>query len=343
MMKIFIGASSVLLIFVVAVFIWVIAAPDLPEKTDAYIQQILQSPFPKLVDGQTGLVDSNGVAIWYQSRMPNKQVFAQPKGAVMLINGLGASGIFWPDEIIEPLLANGYRVIVSDHRGLGLSDWLDETHDYNLEDMVRDNLAILNVLNIKRVHIVGLSMGGMIGQQMALTQEGRVQSLISVMSSGFLNDPSLPSESSFKYNAVRYLLRFGLIESEENTMKMLVAIYNILKGEEAIDIRYVSTATLYELRHRRGFNHQVADQHAQAIKRSGSRLTSLTRLKVPTLVVHGDADPLLHIEHAKKYASKIVNAESFWVEGMGHALAPSYTRKWMVKVMSFMDNKNEHQ
>ncbi len=274
--------------------------------------------------------------------MPNKQIFAQSKGTVLLINGLGTSGIFWPEEILNPLLANGYQVIVSDHRGLGESDWLDETHRYNLDNMVQDNLAVLNELNIERAHVIGLSMGGMIGQQMALTHAHRVQSLTSVMSSGFLNDPDLPSESSFKYNAIKYLLRFGLVESEENTVKMLVAIYNILKGEKDIDIRYVSTATLYELRHRQGFNHKVADQHAKAIQRSGSRLQMLPELKVATLVVHGDADPILNIGHAQKYASQIVDAQSFWVKGMGHGLAPEYTRMWMAKAITFIGKENAY-
>lgn len=343
MKRVFIGFGSVILITFLAIFIWVALLPDLPEKTEANIQKILQSPLPELITGQASMVNSNGVKIWYQSRMPNPLKFIQPKGVVMLVNGLGSSGIFWPQEVITTLLDNGYRVIVSDHRGVGESDWLDDTVQYDLEDMVQDNLAILNALKIEKVHLVGLSMGGMIGQTMALTHEGRVQSLTSVMSSGFQNDPEFPDESSFKYNAIRVLLRFGVIKSEENTMKMLVSIYNLLKGKAAIDIDYVATATLYELRYRKGFNHLIADQHAQAIKRSGSRLVLLSNLKTPVLVVHGDADPLLNVEHAEKYASKIEGAETFWVDGMGHGLAPEYTRKWMARTVSFMDNNNAQQ
>jgi len=252
---------------------------------------------------------------------------------------MGASAIFWPEEIIKGLLQEGYQVVISDYRGLGKSDWHSE--EYDLNDLMQDNLAILDSLNIEKAHVLGLSLGGMVGQEMSLQFPQRVISLSSIMSSGFTEDPDYPVASWFKPEAVKLLIRFGLFATEENTVKMMVGIYKLLKGDTDIDVKHIARATLKELRERNGFNHQLADQQTAAIHTSGSRYARLPLMTVPTLVVHGEKDPLVNILSAKKYAALIPKAKTLWIAGMGHGLEPKKIEIWMKAVVEFINETNE--
>lgn len=322
-----------LFISIMAVGYWANTVAPLSAQQEEVVQQVLSRPLPELVTGKTGYAQSGDIKIWYEVKAP--VTTSQPKGSVLLINGLGSSAIFWPTQIIKPLQEAGYQVIVSDHRGAGLSDWGEL--EYDLSDLAKDNIAVLDSLGVEKANIIGLSLGGMVGQELALNYPQRVSSLISVMSSGFSLDPEFPGYESFQSEAIKLFVRFGLIPSEENTLKMILGIYSLLKGLGEIDAQHLALATLYELRHRKGFNHQLANQQAKAIEVSGSRYERLPFLSVPTLVVHGELDPLVDIQSAKKYAALIPNSETLWLSGMGHGLVPSWTKIWMNKSLGFLD------
>ncbi len=320
--------------------LWSRSSPPLSEENEKIIQSLMSSPIPNMLEGESGFAQSGALRIWYTVKHPSAKSGQRPRGAVLLINGLGASAAFWPAEIYQPLLEAGYQVILSDHRGVGESDRVEnwsKSNSYDLGDMANDNLAVLDTLGIKKAHVLGLSLGGMIGQEMAIHHPERVLSLSSVMSTAYLEDPAIPVSRDFQINTMKLFLRYGLFNSEENMVRLMVGLYSYLKGDQDIDIRHIGLATRFELSQRRGFNHSLPDQQSTAIARSGSRLAQLPKLTVPVLAVHGDSDPLLNIEHARKYATLIPRHESLWLEGMGHDLAPAYVSRWIARAVQFMD------
>lgn len=253
MLKKILLAFSLLL---VGIYFYVHSGPELPQETDRIVQEVLSEKLPELITGDTGYVKSGGVDIWYESKMPITREFQRnPAGVVLLVMGQGVSAVGGSVELYEALLKSGYQVIRTDHRGLGMSDWIqnwDKENGYNLNDMAADNIAVLNALGIQKAHILGVSMGGVIAQIIAIDYPERVSSLISMMSSADAYDRDLPQPPTYiTRDMIKLFLRFGLIPSEENTMKMMVGVYDLLKGkpENGVDIKKISQATLYDLRH----------------------------------------------------------------------------------------------
>ncbi|WHI49526.1 alpha/beta hydrolase [Microbulbifer sp. MLAF003] len=332
--------GTLLLLLGLSCVVWVITVPPLPEAIEQRLQRTLNQPLPHLASDDSGFVRSGDINIWYQLKAPAEQPV---RGTVLLINGLGSSSLYWPPKVYEPLLAAGYQVLLTDNRGCGASsrvhNWSKEAA-YDLSDMMQDNIEVMNTLGIQQAHVMGASMGGMIAQEMALQHPARLKSLSSIMSSGYVNDPELPVEHAFKYSVLRLFLRYGLSGSEEGMVRLMASTYHFLQGQGGFDVEHITRTTLYELRHRKGFDPQLPTQQATAISLSGSRLQRLEKLEVPTLVIHGDKDPLLDIAHAKKYAARIPNVKTLWVDGMGHAMAPVYVETWMEEVLEFLDTNN---
>jgi pimeloyl-ACP methyl ester carboxylesterase len=308
--------------------------PALPPGADETIERVLQAELSHVVQGQTGYADSGGVEIWYESMDPQ----GTPKGTVLLIMGIGNDALAWPGYFLQPMVDAGYRVIRHDHRGTGLSDWMedwDPAQPYTLEDMAGDGIAVLDNLGVDKAHVVGVSLGGMIAQQMAISYPERVASLTSMMSSGDAQDPELPGLSVEVATELAKLgIKYGLVGTEKSTLKMFVASQQLLMGEPAyeVDVRTIAEQALYNLRHRRGYNPQASQQHAAATIASGSRYRELARLEVPALIIHGTSDPMIPIAHGKKCAQTIPGARTLWVEGMGHDLP----RKFVEPILSEM-------
>jgi len=335
-----IGFLGFLVLALLCIAIWSRSSPRLSVESEKLLQDALKAPLPNMLAGESAYAQSGALRIWYTLKQPLLVSGQTVRGTVLLVNGLGSSAAFWPSEIYSPLLKAGYQVLMTDHRGLGesdpLKDWSTD-NSYDLGDMAGDNFAVLDSLGIDKAHILGLSLGGMVGQEMALSHPERVISLSSVMSTGYFDDPEIPKSSDFQINTMKLFFRYGLLSSEENMVRLMVGLYSFLKGDQDIDIQHITFATRYELSERNGFNHKVPDQQSLAMQRSGSRLAMLPKLRVPVFVVHGELDPLLNIAHAKKYATLIPKHESLWVQGMGHDLAPAHVRRWMTKAIEFMD------
>ncbi len=296
--------------------------PPLPPGTDETIRQVLQAELPDVVGGQTGVAKSGTVEIWYESIEPQ----GTPKGTVLLIMGIGNDALAWPSYFLQPMVDAGYRVVRHDHRGTGLSDWIedwDPAHPYTLDDMAGDGIAVLDDLGVEKAHVVGISLGGMIAQQMAIRYPERVVSLTSMMSSGYAADPELPGLSrEIAIELAKLGIKYGLLGSEKSTLQMVVASQQLLRGDAAydLDVQTIAEQVLYNLRVRRGYNPRASQQHQAATLASGSRYEDLARLKVPALIIHGTSDPMIPIAHGQKCARVIPGAQTLWVEGMGHDL-----------------------
>lgn len=314
------SVATAFALFLAAVAIHLILwSPPLPEGSDEAIDTVLSEPLPELVTGQSGFARSDSARIWYEQREPD----GEARGTVMLIMGIAADALVWPPQLIEDLLAGGYRVIRYDHRDTGQST--SDRRRYTLVDMADDTRAILDTLDIERAHIVGVSMGGMIAQELALNNPERVASLSLLMSTIDAMDPDLPPLSiQVGFDLTRAAIKYRTIPSERGRMRLQMVTHRVIAGDawEGYDLRYVAQQVLYNLREREGYNLIAVPRHLHAIRNSPPRLERLRDLNLPTLVIHGKLDPLIPIEHGQKLAETIPDARGVWIEDLGHDLKP---------------------
>ena len=255
--------------------------------------------------------------------------------AILLIMGLGMPGAAWPESLIAMLVREGFQVLVPDNRDCGQSSRFDEfvpdgkdvaeaiartllrrrvTSSYALEDMAFDLERILNELGIRRVHVAGISMGGMIAQVMAVQCPNRVATLTSIASA-----TGNPSTGLGRASAIWKLLKKPGSVSSEGLRSYFSGVFTALAGP-----KYQPTGTELEsmLDRIETFNYDPAAMYRLllAILASGDRSWQLERLQLPTLVIHGTADPLLPLAAGKETARLIPGAKLVCIQGMGHQL-----------------------
>ena len=255
---------------------------------------------------------------------------------MLLIMGLGIPSSAWPPEFIERLTVSGYRALTFDNRDVGRSQILDNLGKpspplaalrylfrlrvrapYNLDDMAQDAAALLAALDVDSAHVVGASMGGMIAQILALQHEERVLSLTSIMSTTGERRLPLP-----RRKVARYMIRRGRTRTEAALRRYHDGFWPLIQSPA-----YPHTESeLKEFLDRlfaRGMSPTGSLRQALAILASPGRAESLRKFSVPALVVHGDSDPLLPVEHGYATAAAIRDAEILILEGMGHDLPPA--------------------
>src|SRR5512136_1941931 len=138
-----------------------------------------------------GKVDSNGIKIWYQD------FGDRTNPTVLFVMGARAQGL-WPPDLIQPIVDTGYHVVCFDNRDVGLSTWISDfaTNPYTLADMAADAVGLMDALKVKQAHVVGVSMGGMIAQLVAINYPDRVLTLTSWASTYWIADPDVPAMST---------------------------------------------------------------------------------------------------------------------------------------------------
>lgn len=276
--------------------------------------------------GMEGFAMNGNTRIWYDVQTPSDSV----RGTVVLIMGLSADALAWPKFFIGGLLNAGYQVVRLDNRGVGMSDWddFDPDHPYSLSDMSDDVLAVLDTLRIERAHVCGVSLGGMIGQTLCIEHQERALSLTSMMSTPWIMDTTLPALNMdcFKQIGMNMMV-YGLSSNELSAIKMSCATLQTLAASDQyeLDIERIAQSTLYNLRVRNGYNRESGRQQSTAVERSGSRVEALKLIRTPTLVIHGKIDPLIPFEHGLRTAELIPNADTLWIDGLGHMLPESYS------------------
>lgn len=328
-MKLLLKLLKIFGIVLIAVFSITVAfinlsGPKLPDNTDKIIDETINSDLPELVKGKTGYAQSGDTRIWFESIGQS----GMGKGAILLFMGISNDALGWPQGFIDSLVDSGYQVIRFDYRGTGMSDWIKgwKKNPYDLSDLAGDAVATLDALGIKRAHLLGLSLGGMVAQEFAINYPERTLTLTSIMSSGNIVDKNLPGISKqTAFKLIKIGLKYGIFPTERRTIKLHVAARIILRGDAIYDIDIKGTAeqVLYNLRKRNGYNSEASQQHHTAVYRSGSRYTRLKELRTPTLIIHGLNDPFVPIEHSKKLASIIPNSKTIWFDNMGHDLPPT--------------------
>ncbi len=278
-----------------------------------------------LIYTQAGKAPVNGIEIYYET-------FGNAKNsAILLIMGLDAQCLMWSELIIKPLVEAGYYVVRFDNRDIGLSTWMNDSWNkkkpYTLEDMAQDSIELLDFLNIKDAHIMGVSMGGMIAQRMGISYPERVKSLALIMTSGYSLD--LKVAPNFREKIFRVSLPFLLKNvklknkyfMKEATVSSYLALYKYLAGKRfPFREDFFRELFTYTIEVRKGQNPKARFQQFCALVASGSRLKELYKIKAPTLVLHGTDDKLVPHIHAKTYAPLIPQAKVVWMEDVGHEL-----------------------
>lgn len=321
--KFFKISIRILLILVVGAMVYTCASvPKVSKESKKIIEQVMENPLSEVVTGQTGFAVSQGWQVWYED-IPASTA---QKGTVVLIMGAANDALSWPLDFIHEFTEAGYQVIRYDHRGTGLTtseEGWDRKNPYTLEDMALDPISILDTLNIESAHFVGASMGGMISQIIAIEHPERVKSLTSIMSTGNIHDTLLsPPDSDILPKMISAVLKHGVLGGKKGKIKLQVVHKKILMGDATGDIAVepLAEAALYNLEEREGFNFISGRHHQNAIELSGSRYSALALLDIPTLIIHGEEDPVIPIAHGKKMATIIPNADSLWLTNMGHDL-----------------------
>jgi len=313
--------------------------PKLSKTDKKTIKEVLRAPVSKVIKGETGFAKNNGHSIWFEKISPDIEI----KGKVLLIMGNGQDALSWPPSFISNFTDAGYQVIRYDHRGTGLSTseekW-KKKRAYSLSDMAEDVIAILDTLGIKESHIVGVSMGGMIAQIIAIEHPERTASLTSIMSSGNVLDPELPPMSNeVMPKMISAVLNHGLFGSKKGQIKRQIVQKRILMGQATgdIDLETMAKVATYNLKMREGYNLMAARHHYQAMLNSEPRLKRLKKSNIPTLIIHGEHDPVMPIVHGKKLVATIPNANSLWIENMGHDLPDSKINEITGSIISHIE------
>jgi len=234
---------------------------------------------------------------------------------LLLVNGLGSQSINFKVEFCERFVARGLRVVRFDNRDVGLSSHLKGGPRYTVEDMAADGFAVLDAVGATRAHIAGWSMGGMIVQAMALARQERVLSMTSVMSA----PGAIPGEQE-----PDVLAAFSAppAKTREEAAERHLAGLRAWGSPACYDIERIreDAYAAYD----RSWDPEGRARQSRAIGASPSRVEALGGLKVPTLVIHGDADRLVPLAGGQATAAAIPGARLEVIEGMGHDYPPQY-------------------
>ena len=269
-----------------------------------------------------GQTTANGITIEYET------IGDPADQPLLLVMGLGAQLISWPDDFCAQLAGRGFHVIRYDNRDVGLSSKIEDgpapalgaalggdasSASYRLADMADDAAGLLDALGIASAHVVGVSMGGMIAQTLAIQHPDRVRSLCSIMSTTGAAAVGTPAPE-----AMAVLLkppattRADAIANSVETSKVIGSTAFPIADDE-LERR---AAAAYD----RCFYPVGIARHLLAVLASGDRTEALGALDVPTTVIHGTVDPLVTPTGGEATAKAIPGAELLMVEGMGHDL-----------------------
>lgn len=280
-------------------------------------------------------IRANGIQIYYEDNGP------ADAPVILLVMGLGAQMIAWPDEMIQALVAKGFRVVHYDNRDVGMSQRMEGAAtpnliwsmlkarvgfrvgvSYTLSDMAADGIALLDALGIEKAHVVGASMGGMIVQLMAANHRDRVVTMTSIMSSS--GAPGLPGA---RPDIQR---RFMVKRPADASREEAVAFGAELVGSFSYPDPARPDGTHEEMAGKafdRGYYPIGTKRQLLAIIADGSRVERLKSITTPTLVIHGGADPLVPKEGSIDIARHVPGARLEIIEAMAHDLPPSQIGK----------------
>ena len=275
-------------------------------------------------------IQANGTTLEYESLGPDDAP------AILLVMGLGMQLVAWPDAFCGRLVQGGYRVIRFDNRDSGLSQKFDHLGrpkvgravlramlnlpvraPYALDDMARDAVGLLDALGLPAAHVVGASMGGMIGQLIAADHPQRTRSFTQIMSTTGARRLRQPSARVRRALLARPAQPASVDELVAHFERLFAIIGSPDYPTPPDEFRARIRRSIERSHYPDGFMRQLT-----AILASGDRSHALGRIRCPTLVIHGKADPLVPVEGGIDTARKIRDARLALIDGYGHDFPP---------------------
>ncbi|WP_422924245.1 alpha/beta fold hydrolase [Singulisphaera sp. PoT] len=298
-----------------------------------------EPPDPGPKPTSQGKAQANGIEIAYETYGP------QDGEPMLLIMGFASQLTAWPVELCDDLAKRGYRVIIFDNRDIGLSTKLKAGGKpdvnalmlarltgrpvklpYTLEDMAKDSLGLLDALGIKKAHVVGVSMGGIIAQILATDYPDRTLSLTSIMSTSGTPNIKLPAKPEV-------FSKIPKPPRDEDTNPEVALEYAMTLSKVLGGSGYPPDETRLREVIRRSMKRGIDDRASLARQNAAvaigffeDRRAKLKTIKVPTVVVHGAEDPLISVDGGKDTAANIPGAELIIIPGMGHDLPVALSR-----------------
>ena len=293
---------------------------------------------------EEGFAKNKSINIAYRDYGP---VNATP---ILLVTGLGAQLTLWPEFLIKDLQENNFRPIVFDNRDVGLSTrfssqpsqtlnyikyflFIPINSEYTIEDMASDGIAVLDHLDIDSAHILGMSMGGMISQVLVAQHPQRTKSFTMISSTASTPNPF----NGPKFKVTQQLLKRSAAKNDiEGRIDQSIKLFELIgtpgKSYDTPQFRNNMRAYIERGGDDGGFLRQMA-----AIIGSENRKELLKSINTPTLIIHGDIDPLIKVKNAYSAKKLIQSSELEIVEGMGHMLDEESYEKFKFRFIDFLN------
>jgi pimeloyl-ACP methyl ester carboxylesterase len=261
------------------------------------------------------MIEANGVALCTEP-------FGDPADPpILLVMGIGASMLWWDEGFCRMLADGGRFVIRYDHRDTGRSiTYQPGRPGYTGTDLVADAAGVLDAYRIPAAHVAGVSAGGALAQLLALDFADRVRSLVLISTS-----PALPAERELPASTEEYARFVAGAEADWSdplsAIEYLVAYSRVLAGgERPFDEAAVRDLARRDIERARDF---AAARNHDTIPDGGRSRDPVSSIAIPTLVIHGTADPMFPLEHGEALAEEIPTARLLPLQGAGHGVYPA--------------------
>ncbi len=297
---------------------------------------------------EEGYADNDGIKIYYRDYGPKN---AEP---ILLVQGLGGQLTFWPENLINFLKDNNFRPIVYDNRDVGLSTKFNNQPNYTadylryifrlpinteyvIDDMAMDGISILDKLNIKKAHLLGMSMGGMIAQIIASNYPERIKSFTLIASTSATPSPlNSPTREVRKLIMDRSLKKDASYEERyERTVRLITAI-----GMEGYEFNTPEFKDFVMNNMKRSDDDTGFSRQLLAILASKNRFNKIKAIKSSTLIIHGKEDPLLKVRNAYKMHELIPNSELIIIDDMRHMIEPPIFKQFEQKLLDHLNTNS---
>jgi len=292
-----------------------------------------------IVEQKASKVGPAGIDIAYQ------RLGSPDAPALLLIMGLAAQSIHWPDTLCQELVGRGLQLIRFDNRDAGLSTHMTDAPppnlpaalagdlssvSYTLADMAADAVGLLDALAIGKAHVAGASMGGQIAQTMAIEHPDRLRSLTSMMSTTGSMSVGQPSPEALReiFGGPRAITRDEVVQQSLRAFRAV--------GSPGYPGDETEIAARAGRAYDRSYDPLGTARQAVATVASGDRTERLRHLKIPTLVIHGLADRMCDVSGGRATAEAIPGAELVLIEGMGHDLPPALRSQLAERIAGFV-------
>ena len=293
---------------------------------------------------EEGYAKDSNIKIYYRDYGPANGI------PILLVMGLGGQLTFWPPYMIKFLQQKGYRPIAYDNRDMGLSSrfksnptflanilkyyfYLPIKSEYKLDDMANDAVVLLDKLKISKCHAIGMSMGGMISQILVSNHQERFYSYTQIASMVAVPSPlNGPNFSVIKLLGERAFKDATKDERIDRTIRLVSTIG--MKGfdYDNPEFKQEVNETIQRSPDDSGFIRQMA-----AILGTKNRINKVKTISVPTLIIHGETDPLIKVKNAFHTHKLIKNSNLKVIKNMGHLIEEPIFDQFKIDLLNHLD------